>query len=80
MKTDAQKVHCDIVSEFIGNSSGLQPSRIIEMYLYLISRQVVKGKLIQILKINLSLLLCESCLIDAMWYFCSNRRVKKINN
>ena len=47
VKTDVQKMHCDIVA---GNSSGLQPRRIIKMYLYLLSRQVPKGKLIQIFK------------------------------
>lgn len=68
-----------IVSDFTGNSSGLQRRRLLSKCIYLLYRQAENVKLIHH-RPCLQCYCCESCLIVAVWYLCSNGLVKQINN
>ena len=80
---------CAIVSDFTGNSGGLQRWRLVTKCIHLLYRQAVNVKLIQqslaktsqILKLKLALLLLQILpYCCSVRYLCSNRQFKQINN
>ena len=80
---------CAIVSDFTGNSGGLQQWPLLTKCIYLLYRQAVNVKLIQqslaktsqILKPKLALLLLQILpYCCSVRYLCSNRQLKQINN